>query len=139
MFLGLYCSRAAGAALVFYEMVRSGSELVETSFDSGLNAYIIRMPPYVTFDQLAEWGRELRKRVDERPGQATFALLLDTNQHNFESVACLQYLRDTLSSLTAVGLSKVAFVQPMRYGIPEVASAEEAYFSDFAKARSWLS
>ncbi|NOZ51975.1 MAG: hypothetical protein GXP08_02345 [Gammaproteobacteria bacterium] len=67
-------------------------------------------------------------------------MLMDTNQHHFESVQCLKSLRDFFSTSPVIQSNgvKVAFVQPENVMQPHVKSASDAYFTDYDKAYQWL-
>jgi hypothetical protein len=102
-----------------------------------VDCYVVRFPDHITLESLRKWGREFKIELAGRRG---FGLLLDTNRHDFESVACLKWLRDYLTQDDVVkqAISKVAFVQPEAYGVSQVVSDYEAYFHDPASAKKWL-
>lgn len=111
---------------------------IQTIFDDSTNVYIVSMPKYITLEALRIWSQFFLKILEERSRKV--GLLLDTNLHEFESVECLKFLREFLTNKKQVKsrISRVAFVQPLRSGQPEIISNNEAYFSDIGKAHKWL-
>lgn len=114
-------------------------ERVSTTFDTSINAYIVRMPEYITLEVLNLWKKEFLLSLDERKSEKS-ALLLDTNRHQFESIECLKLLKDLLSNESRIKhcISRFAGVGPKQYREPEVISSREVYFSRFEEAYLWL-
>lgn len=112
--------------------------MIQTHVDVDLNAFIAEFPVFTTLECLHEWGKGLLSELEHC--EYTVALLVDTNEHKFESVACLKWLRTFLVDEPIVKsiVSRVAFVQPAEYRRPEVVSDVEAYFSNIEDARQWL-
>lgn len=113
---------------------------MKTKFDPELNAFVVRMPDFITLEELKTWSRDFLKILKEKSNLQTVSLLLDTNTHAFESIECLKFLREFLTGLNQMksGLCRGAFVAPIKYREPEVVSSKEAYFSHFEDARVWL-
>lgn len=102
---------------------------ISTTYDTTLDAVIIRFPDTVTEGQMRQWAAALPGRLAPL-GRNSSSMLLDTNRHQFESMECLRLLRSALeSSHVRRAIRRVAFVQPVSFRIPGVVSAEEAYFS----------
>lgn len=112
--------------------------MIQTRFDVDLNAFIVEFPVFVTLGYLTEWGQVFLSELERLDSDA--ALVLDTNQHEFESVECLRWLRIFLASEPIIKsrVSRVAFIQPPKYRPPEVVSNVEGYFSNMEEARRWL-
>lgn len=113
---------------------------INTEFDNKLNAFIVLMPEYITFNELCRWEKEFLKSLRARAGNEKVALLMDTNKHQFESIECLKLLWNLFSEeLKAKDyISKVAFVGPVQYREPEIINPTEAYFSHYEEAHNWL-
>jgi hypothetical protein len=113
---------------------------IQVKFDEELKGYGISMPDIVSISAIEEWtdrfGSDLRTTS---PGQKTI-LLIDTNQHQFESIQCLRILRDFFANISAIKSNgvKVAFVQPANFVEPQIKSDREAYFESFEEAYEWL-
>ncbi len=107
-------------------------------FDTNINAYVVSLPDYVYLKELKEWGLQFLMQLEDRGEIAS--LLFDTNQHIFESVECLKYLRDLLSKnlITKEYISRTAFVQPLETVQAHIVSDREAYFSNIEEALAWL-
>lgn len=114
--------------------------VIDTAFDDFLNAFIVRFPEYITLTALEVWAQAFRAKLQQRNTPKGIGLLLDTNRHHFESIACLQFIRSFLQQICRMedGVYRVAFVQPIQYRIPEVVSGQEAYFSTLEQAEAWL-
>ncbi len=111
---------------------------VQTTFDDSINVFIVSMPSYIDLEELNIWSQHFLKNLEKRAEKV--GLLLDTNLHEFESVECLKFLRQFLAkeSLIKSRISRVAFVQPLKYRQPEIVSDIEAYFSNVEEAHKWL-
>ena len=117
------------------------SDHIEMTFDYEIQAFVISMPEFVTFSVLELWRVEFLRVLCVRPPGDRVALLLDSRQHNFESIQCLKLLRDVLSNEPQVTqrISTFAFVAPAQYRAPGIVSPMEAYFARVDEARKWLS
>lgn len=111
---------------------------IETQFSPELNAYVVTMPASITLEALQHWGELFISKLKARSGKV--GLLLDTGQHEFESVSCLQWLKVFLTQNPVVvdAIGKVAFVQPEEYRQSQIVSPAEAYFSSVDQAQEWL-
>ena len=108
-------------------------------YDDEISALVVRMPDFITLNMLKRWKDEFLLSLNQIVGQEKVALLIDTNTHQFESIACLKLLRDLTNEPQVIGrISRVAFVGPSQYKQPEVVNSSEAYFSQFEKAHNWL-
>ena len=107
-------------------------------YDEALRAYLISMPDYVSLADIEDLQNRLFSSfISLKEGQC--ALLIDTNKHDFESIACLKALRDLLESPpVSSNCIRVAFVQPRQYREAQIVSDQEAYFYDKTEAYSWL-
>lgn len=112
--------------------------MIQTRFDVELNAFIVEFPAFVTLESLHDWGKVFISELQNHGYGA--ALVIDTNQHNFESVECLMWLRMFLvgEPLVRSNVTRAAFVQPSEYRRPEVVSGVEGYFSSMDEACRWL-
>jgi hypothetical protein len=112
---------------------------MEISFqlDTDIECFIVIFPDLVTLQSLKRWGQRF---VDELDAKEGVGLLIDTGPHNFESIACLKWLKEFLTQAPEVGQSirKVAFVSPAHHRQPEIIDDREAYFIDISDARIWL-
>ena len=97
------------------------------------------MPEVITLRVIQDLERRLARHLAALPSDDETNILIDTNQHAFESLACIKAFRDALeqSGIAERG-SRVAFVTPAKYRAPEIVSEREAYFSDVATARAWV-
>lgn len=118
--------------------MKRGLSIIQTRFDSRLDAFVVNFPEFVTLNGLREWGEVFLLELESHSNEV--ALLLDTNQHNFESVECLKWLRTFLMDdpIIESTIYRVAFVQPTEYRPPEVVSDGEAYFPNTKEAQRWL-
>jgi len=116
------------------------SSHIDTDYDDEICAFVVRMPEYIIFKELKQWRTEFLASLDKRVEHEKVALLIDTNTHQFESIACLKLLRDLFSNKSKIKhyISKVAFVQPREYREPGIRSLNEGYFSCFEDAYCWL-
>lgn len=112
--------------------------VIQTRFDAGLDAFVVEFPEFVTLNYLRQWGESFLLELEGHSNDV--ALLIDTNQHNFESVDCLKWLRTFLMGEPTAksNICRVAFIQPPEYRRPEVVNDEEAYFTSTKEARRWL-
>ena len=116
------------------------NEKIETLFNEEIQACIVHMPTYITQNSLKQWHGEFLKLLQKVALNRKVMLLLDSNTHNFESIAAIKHLRDILTDKDKVSgrIPKVAFVQPENYRPPEIISPSEGYFSRYEDAFSWL-
>jgi len=113
---------------------------IETRYDSEINAYIVRMPDFISFNDLKQWKDEFLSSLNEIKGQEKSAILLDTNNHQFESVKCLKLLRELFAEPQVKHcIKRTAFVGPSQYREPEIIDFTEGYFSNYEEAYRWLS
>ncbi len=81
---------------------------INTTFEHNINTYIVHMPENITFEELSFWGKEFLQSLSKNK---KCSLILDTNRHQFESIASLRLLRDILSDEKVKHcISKFAFV-----------------------------
>ncbi|MGH1347814.1 MAG: hypothetical protein ACRBN8_40040 [Nannocystales bacterium] len=112
-----------------------GNSAAGVEVDTGLRGLVASLPEVITMEAIAE----LEARLSEHQSDPWDCILLDTNQHAFESIACIKALRRTLEGARlAERGTLVAFVAPAACRPPEIVSSQEAYFSDVDAARSWL-
>lgn len=118
--------------------MESGTSVIQTRFDAGLGVFVVEFPEFVTLNCLRQWGEDFLLQLESHSNDV--ALLLDTNQHNFDSVDCLKWLRTFLMGepIAKSKICRVAFVQPPKYRCPEVVSDGEAYFTNTKEAQRWL-
>lgn len=118
--------------------MKSSVSVIQTRFDSGLDAYVVNFPEFVTLNCLRRWGEAFLLELEAHADNV--ALLLDTNQHDFESVECLKWLRTFLKyePIIEAMIYRVAFISPPEYRHPEVVSKREAYFTNTKGAQQWL-
>lgn len=111
---------------------------IHTVYRPDLKSYVVSLPSGVSHGALKKWSREFIQGLQLRPGKA--GLLLNTGNHDFESIDCLKLLKDLFVKDSAIKkrINRVAFVQPIQYRNPEVISDSEAYFSAEQKAIEWL-
>jgi hypothetical protein len=107
-------------------------------YDQEIESYLVSFPREVLLNALETWGSDFMQELCERSDQV--GLLVDTNTHNFESIACLKWLKNFLTEepVVTIGINRVAFVQPVQYRMPEVVTESEAYFSTCKEAYEWL-
>jgi hypothetical protein len=113
---------------------------IEIHFDKRINGYVVTMPGFVTLDMIEEWKYRFDQELKTKRNSDNFALLFDTNKHNFESIQCLKSLREYLADNTVLKsrFSRVALVAPARFMAPIIKSEAEAYFDNFEQAYKWL-
>ncbi|MDH3975187.1 MAG: hypothetical protein OEV42_12975 [Deltaproteobacteria bacterium] len=113
---------------------------IHYEYDAEINGYIVRMPAFVRFDSLNEWFEMFNRELSSIPSNQPLVLLIDTNEHKFESIQCLKSLREFFINNKVVKKSgvKAAFVGPGQYMEPHIKSDLEAYFDSFDEAYSWL-
>lgn len=107
--------------------------------DPDLRGLWLSMPEVITLRVIQDLRRRLARHLAALPSDNETNILIDTNQHAFESLACIKAFRDALeqSGIAERGC-RVAFVTPAKYRAPQIVSEREAYFSDVAAARAWL-
>lgn len=113
---------------------------IETSYDDQIRSFIIWMPEYTTLNALKKWRSELLTYLEKIKIQEKIALLIHTNTHEFESIACLKFMREflTLEHKIVSRISRIAFVQPSQFQEPEIKNSNLGYFTCFKGAHSWL-
>ncbi len=113
---------------------------IEINFDKRINGYVVTMPDFVTIGMIEEWKDRFDQELKTIHNSNYFALLVDTNNHNFESIQCLKSLREyfTDNSVLKSSFSRVAFVTPANFMAPTIKSEVEAYFDNFEQAYIWL-
>ncbi len=109
---------------------------IHIDFDPHINGYLITMPESISLSAIEEWKVRFNQELKSVSHHQAIIMLIDTNQHQFESVQCLKSLRDFFSTSPVIQSNgvKVAFVQPENFMQPHVKSASEAYFTDYKKA-----
>lgn len=112
--------------------------MITLQYDKKVQSYIARCPAAITMDALVAFRQQLHSRVGATTSGGRDGLLFDSNTHQFESIACLKYLRDTFTPQLRQKIVRVAFVAPRAYREPEIVSQGEAYFNDFESAYLWL-
>ena len=113
---------------------------VQIKHDTELPGYVISMPDFVTLEMLTEWKQQFDLILENISENSQLKLLIDTGKHDFESVACLKFLRDYLSDTPAFQKKfvRAAFVAPANFVQPHIVSQMEAYFNVFSNAYLWL-
>ncbi len=118
------------------ENIKRKTMKINTTFKHNINTYIVHMPENITFEELSFWGKEFLQSLVK---SEKCSLLLDTNRHQFESIASLKLLRDILSDeKVKCCISKFAFVQPKQYRSPTIVSSKEGYFTNSEDAYRWI-
>jgi len=113
---------------------------VEVTYDTAMGGVVVSLPQFITMAALEGLQERLASRVAAGVLDGARRLLVDTNQHDFESVACIRALRDALEGAgIGNGCWRVGFVAPAEHRASTVVSDREAYFNDVAAARAWLS
>jgi hypothetical protein len=113
---------------------------IEINFDNRINGYVVTMPNFVTLDMIEEWKARFDQELKTTRNSNNFALLFDTNTHNFESIQCLKSLREYLTENKVLksSFSRVALVAPTKFMAPKIKSEVEAYFDNLEQAYKWL-
>ena len=112
---------------------------IAMAFEPGLGGFTARMPERVTLAAIEEWGLQFVAALAALPDGDRVCLLLDSNRHDFESIACARRLRTILEkTVVSERCERVAFVVPRSHREPHIASYKEAYFSAVREARLWL-
>lgn len=112
---------------------------IDIYFDDGIFGYVVRLPDLTTMKMLVKAKNDLTNLLLKNTHIDRFSLLLDTGKHEFESIACLKFLRSLLSiPLIAENCIKYASVAPVNYFPSEFISDQEASFNDFNEAYRWL-
>ena len=113
---------------------------ITTKYDDEIEAYVVRMPDYITYNNIERWLSEFSEILASIDACEKTAVLIDTNLHQFESIGCLKLWKEASFKTPFFGRTfKIATVQPRHYRKPEVVSSDEAHFSDFEDAYKWLS
>ena len=113
---------------------------IEINFANNINGYVVTMPDFVTLDMIEEWEYRFDQELKTKRNSNNFALLFDTNKHNFESIQCLKSLREYFTDNTVLKsrLSRAALISPSKFMAPKIKSEVEAYFDNFEQAYNWL-
>jgi hypothetical protein len=113
---------------------------IEFKFDIKINGYVVTMPDFVTLDMIEEWKVRFDRELKTIRSSNKFALIFDTNKHNFESIQCLKILREYLTDNKVLksSFSRAALVAPAKFMAPNIKSEVEAYFDNFEEAYKWL-
>lgn len=113
---------------------------IKINFDKRINGYVVTMPDFVTLEMIEEWKDRFERELLSNRTTNSFALLFDTNKHNFESIECLKRLREYLEDNIVIKsfISRAALVAPSRFMAPMIKSEAEAYFDNTEKAYQWL-
>jgi hypothetical protein len=114
--------------------------IIEFNFDTRINGYVVTMPDFVTLDMIEEWKDWFDRELQSIRSLNKFALLFDTNKHNFESIQCLKILREYLTDNKVLKsrFSRAALVAPAKFMAPNIKSEVEAYFDNLEEAYKWL-
>ena len=113
---------------------------IQVKFDEKLKGYIVSMPDFISLSAIEEWKDRFDIDLISIPSDQQARLLIDTNQHQFESIQCLKSLREFFANNSVIQSNgvKVAFVQPANFVEPQIRSEREAYFESFEEAYKWL-
>lgn len=113
---------------------------IEYHFDRNIAGYVISMPEFIDLDTIEQWINSFEQELNTLTANQRLIMLVDTNQHEFESVQCLKRLRDFFTGNTVIKANglRVAFVQPTEYRMPNIKSESEAYFSSRDAVYAWL-
>ncbi|GAB4566002.1 MAG: hypothetical protein Tsb0020_17320 [Haliangiales bacterium] len=115
------------------------SATIEVTYDARIHGFIVSMPAIITLAAIEAWREQLWQRITDSPADRSCRLLIDTNQHQFESIACIKALRDALEDpRVADRCERAAFVAPARYRQPQIVSEREGYFNSVEAAYAWL-
>ncbi|MFC1609879.1 hypothetical protein ACFL6C_02885 [Myxococcota bacterium] len=113
------------------------SQRISIRYDVPLRRYVISMPDHVTLAAIEDLTERFLSALGTH--DAEYGLLIDTNKHNFESIACLKALREMLEApQVATSCLAVAFVAPRQYREPHIASDQEGYFDEVDATHAWL-
>jgi hypothetical protein len=113
---------------------------IEFNFDKRINGYVVTMPDFVTLDMIEEWKDRFDQELKTIRTSIKFALIFNTNKHNFESIQCLKVLREYLTDNKVLKscFSRTALVAPAKFMAPVIKSEVEAYFDNLEQAFKWL-
>lgn len=104
-----------------------------------LRGFHVTMPISIELRAKERWRSKLQSALAKLGVGVSFNLLIDTNRHEFESIACIRALRDVLEAPEVTSrCERTAFVSPATFRRPEVVSDREAYFIEIADALAWL-
>jgi len=113
---------------------------IDTKYDRKIDSFVVRMPGFISLNALKTWKKEFLATLSQINDHDKKGVLIDTNNHQFESVECLKYLRELFSEPQIKrSISRFAFVSPGRYRKPEIIDYSEGYFLSFEEAYRWLS
>ena len=112
---------------------------VKVSFDKDIEGIVVRLPHMVTLDEMKEVNIEFTKLLSNLKKNEKFSLLFDTGSHEFETIEALKFARKILTVETVLkSCKKFASVAPDSYIKSEIKSEQEATFSEYEEAYSWL-
>ena len=116
------------------------ADSIQVKFDEKLKGYIVSMPDFISLGAIEEWKARFENNLKSIPAGQKAMLLIDTNQHQFESIQCLKSLREFFDNNSVIQSNdvKVAFVQPVNFVEPQIKSEREAYFESLEEAYKWL-
>jgi len=109
-------------------------------YDAAITGYAVIMPAVITLGEFDRWKNAFLQEISKRPDNEKFSLLVDTNQHNFETLAALKSFSDffrTNDSLHA-GLDRIAMAAPAAYAAPFDNTDRAAFCGSFSAAYDWL-
>lgn len=115
-------------------------EKIQFKYEAEIQGYIIAMPEIIHMSSIDEWIAGFSLELASFPPEKRVVMLVNTNQHNFESIQCLKTLRMFFYD-NPIFLSNgvtVAFVAPEKYVKPHIESEVEAYFDCCEQAFMWL-
>jgi hypothetical protein len=114
--------------------------IIEFNFDIRINGYVVTMPDFVTLGMIEQWKDRFDRELQTIRSSNKFALIFDTNKHNFESIQCLKILREYLTGNKVLksSFSRVALVAPAKFMAPNIKSEVEAYFNNLEEAYKWI-
>ena len=115
-------------------------EQITIEYDGALQGFIIRFPDWVTLAALKDWGARFDRDLTALKSSGQYVVLIATGKHAFESVACLRYMREYLSTSHTIRkwIRKAAFIAPKKYMPPHVKNCSEAYFNEYSDGYTWL-
>jgi len=113
---------------------------IRIKYDEDISGYIVDMPEFITLSSIDEWIERFGIELNSIPPGQHVVMLVNTNQHKFESIQCLKRLREFFTNNPVIRSNgvKIAFVQPRQYREPHEKSKTEAYFESSKEAYEWL-
>lgn len=113
-------------------------QVVDIEYAPQIRGFAVSMPSHITLAALEDFGSRLLVALS-RMERRKYNLLIDSNRHDFESIACLKKLRDILEEpAVAKKCERVAFVQPVQFRAPHIPSEQLGYFDTVDAAYEWL-